>query len=432
MDSNKSLPHNLDSERLVLSFCISGLEPADEVVPTLRPDDFYHSRHQHIYKAIQSLYNDRQSMDLPIVVDRLRAQGTLKKAGGAAYVAKVIDVIPWTAAHAETHARIIKNHAVTRSVIIQCSRLLSAAYDGISASENLLDEAQRAFNEISVFSGDTTCESFSDIALGLSDRLDTSDKRKSLAITTGLHKIDNIMGGLFPGDLGIIAARPGQGKSALMGNIMYGAASAGHPVLIFSLEMTKEQLFDRTISRLAQVNISKFRQPQHITENERARIFDATGEVYDLPIHIDDTAYIGHMELIRRARRYHRKHGIRLLMIDYLQLIYVSTRGPTTRDLAIGEVTRSLKGLAKELSVPIVILSQLNRAIEQRNDPTPMLSDLRESGNIEQDADWIGFIFGDSETGEAWRWFYLAKCRQGKICKTKLHWIGYTTHFEDD
>ncbi len=430
MDSSKSFPHDLNAEKLVLSSCLIGL--VDEIIPILHPDDFYDGRHQHIYKAIQSLYHDRQPMDINILVDRLRTQGTLEKIGGAAYVASVLNDIPCSAAHAEAHARIVKTHAVTRAVITTCGRILSAGFDGVYAGENLLDEAQRAINEIPVFSSDTNCQSFSDIALGLSDRIDTSNKQNSSAITTGLVKIDDVMGGLFPGDLGIIAARPGQGKSALMGNIMYGAASAGHPVLIFSLEMTKEQLFDRTISRLAQVNISKFRQSKYITENERARIFDATEKDYDLPIHIDDTPYIGHLELIRGARRYHRKHGIQLLMIDYLQLINISTRGPTTRDLAIGEVTRSLKGLAKELSVPIVILSQLNRAIEQRNDPTPMLSDLRESGNIEQDADWIGFVFGDNETGEDWRWFYLAKCRQGKICKTKLRWVGYTTHFEDD
>lgn len=239
------------------------------------------------------------------------------------------------------------------------------------------------------------------------------------------------MGGLFPGDLGIIAARPGEGKSAMVGNISCAAAAEGYPVAIFSLEMTKEQFIDRQVSRLSKVNISKFRQPKYLTADDRNRIFEATGKAHDLPVFIDDTPYISHRELIRRARKYHRDHDIRLILIDYLQLIKIFMPG-RTRDNEIGEVTKSLKGLAKELSVPVVLLSQLNRQVEQRSDKTPQLADLRDSGNVEQDADWVGFLFSDEQTGVDNKWFYIAKNRHGKCSKVRIRWVGYTTSFENE
>jgi len=424
------LPHNIDTEQRVLAYCLLG--ECSEVLSILSPADFYATKHQLIFGAIRDLYQKNEPADFQVVAEALRSAGELEKAGGASYLVNLVDEVP-SASSGEYFARSVKNYAVRRSVISRAAAITKSGYDPTCSVESLLDEAQGGFLEISLNAASVgeAAAPFADLSCQLMERLDSGQFAENRGVSTGLKQADDLLGGLFPGDLSIVAARPGNGKSALLLTIASNIAMQGDPVLIFSLEMPRLQLFERQIARMARVNVSKFRQPKTFARHEIERIAEALQSAYELPVFVDDTPYLAHGEMIRRARREHRKRGIRAIMIDYLQLIRISMPN-RTRDLELGEVTRSLKGLAKELGVPVVLASQLNRQVELRKDPVPMLADLRDSGNIEQDADNVVFLYQDENTGEDYRWFYVAKQRQGVLAKNKLRWVGYTTSFENE
>ncbi|WP_419656288.1 DnaC: replicative DNA helicase [Desulfosarcina variabilis str. Montpellier] len=427
---NRQFPQAIEAEESILSSCLLGSE--DECCECLKPEDFYKKAHQVIFQAVSELQAKGQPVESNSVVQKLREAGNLETAGGASYIAMLTDVIP-IATSISHYANLIKQASTRRQVIAKGQEIVTKAYDNPDF-ESLINEVQRAFSNVDIISGGECFTSYRDLAESMPDKWEAlGDNTGLTGIPSGLSPIDRITGGFQHPDLIIIAARPGMGKTALCSNIAEGAARNGHPVFILSLEMSCEQLYSRQTAKTAKIDSQKFRLGG-IQTAEWQRILDAQNELQRLPIYIDDTPRQHYMEIIRRSRRAAREHGIELIIIDYLQLIRGD--GNQRKDLEVGDITGALKGLAKELNVPVVLLSQLNRGAEGRDDKRPRLSDLRESGAIEQDADIVIFIYRDEyynketmEQGIAE--INFAKHRNGRTGPVKLRWLGWRSSFEN-
>ncbi len=424
-------PQAPDAEESILSSCLLGF--AGEACEMLSSADFYRGVHQIIFSAIETLTRAGDPVDLPSIVEHLRTAGTLERAGGAAYIARMTDSIP-QAPNLEHYCNLVKRAHTRRQVIARAQEIITMGFDEPDF-DTLINAAEKAFVDIDPGQDGDNLTSYRQLAETMPERWEALGQSMGVTgVPSGFASIDQVTGGCQPSDLIVIAARPGMGKTVLGLNIAEGAAVAGVPVLFFSLEMSAEQLYSRQTSKTAWIDGQKLRlggiQPQ-----EWERIVDAQGRLYGLPIYIDDSPRLHFMEICRRSRKAARDHGIKLVVIDYLQLI----RGDNSqrKDLEIGDITGAMKGLAKELNIPVILLSQLNRGVESRDNKRPRLSDLRESGAIEQDADIVMFIYRDEyyhpeitdQPGIAEIDF--AKHRNGPTGVVKLHWIGWRSTFED-
>lgn len=431
-------PQNLEAEESILSAILIDNSSLIDVLDILTAEDFYRSAHQIIFSAVIDLFSKNEPIDLITLTNLLRKKKQLDEIGGATYLAKLVDSIP-LAVNTQHYAKIIHEKAHLRRLIEKSSEITRRCFEDSDDVGDVIDFAERSIFEIS---GDKIKPSFHSISKIIGENIDILEKRqgnKSLVtgVPTGFKKIDTLTSGLQNSDLIIIAARPGMGKTAFALNIARNAAiEANIPVSIFSLEMSKEQLAMRLLSSEAKVNSTRIRGG-FLTKEDWSQINEGAGKLYEAPIYIDDSPSITALEIRAKARRMKMEKDIGIIIIDYLQLMKV--RGMAERrDLEISEISRSLKALAKELDIPVVALSQLNRKLEERSDKRPQLSDLRESGALEQDSDVVMFIYRDDEynkdennpkkgTAE----ILLKKQRNGPTGMSTLTFLADCTCFEN-
>jgi replicative DNA helicase len=388
-------PQSLDAEESVLGGVLFDTHALDRVVEMLSVEDFYRESHRKIFRAMLALSEKSEPIDLITLSDTLKSRGELQDIGGATYLAELVDKVP-SAANIGHYARIVREKAVLRTLINVCNEISSRCYSGQEDIEPFLDEAERLIFDVSEKRVRPSFFKMGDLIMDTIKTVEQLFERKELVtgVPTGFLDLDRKTAGLQPSDLIIVAARPSMGKTALVLNIaQYVALHANTAVAIFSLEMSKEQLVLRMLCSEARVDNSKVRTG-YLGERDFPRLAMAAGRLAEAPIYIDDTPAQNVLELRAKARRLKREANIGLVIIDYLQLM----RGLTAqenRTQELSEISRSLKSLAKELHIPVIALSQLNRQVEQRADRRPMMADIRESGAIEQDADVIMFIYRD-------------------------------------
>jgi replicative DNA helicase len=422
------MPFDLEAEKSVLGALLLDKDAIVKVVEFLKPSHFYKTSHQTIYEAIVILYEKREPADLITVPAQLKKSGTLEECGGVTYLTELINTVP-TAANVEVYARLIKDHAIRRELMNAASRIGELVYTEDNVDE-LLDQAEQ---QLFAVSQDRVHQDFVPVRETLEitfERLDELSKQrgKLRGVPTGLKSLDKMLSGFQKETLVILAARPSVGKSSLAINIgQYAAVNHKKGVAIFSLEMGRESLVDRMIS--AQGNIDNWRIATGNLESEDFEKYSiAAGELAEAPIFIDDTPGISVMEMRTKARRLQAEHEIDLVIVDYLQL--VRGRNLESRVQEVSEVSQSLKNLARELKVPVLALSQLSRAVEQRGgDKKPQLSDLRDSGSIEQDADIVMFLYRPTEEDRENYMLFVAKHRSGATGEIPLFFKGDRTKF---
>lgn len=432
-------PFSLEAEQAVLGGLMLDNDGWERVADKIREADFYRQDHRHIFRAMSDLAERDQPFDAVTLSEALQAVGKIEQAGGLAYMATLARDTP-TAANVGAYAEIVRERSVLRQLIQVGSKLAESAFtaDGRAASE-LVDEAERAVFEIAERGQRSATGYFriNQLMARAVDKLDSlvhSDSHIT-GVATGLSRFDELTAGLQPGDLVIVAGRPSMGKTAFaLGIAEHAALTASVPTGIFSLEMSADQLAMRLISSIGRVDQMKLRNGR-LDDFDWKRVANAIAAMSKAPIFIDDQGALTPTELRARARRMKRDNGLGLVVVDYLQLMQVpgSTENRATE---ISEITRSLKALAKELQVPVIALSQLNRSLEQRPNKRPIMSDLRESGSIEQDADLIAFIYRDevydkesSDKGTAE--IIIGKQRNGPIDTVRATFIGHFTRFEN-
>jgi len=436
LSSHKIPPQNLEAEQSVLGGILIENQAINKVMEILTPDDFYRDGHRKIYGALIDLSERDEPADLITMTNELRKKNQLDAIGGASYLASLIDSVP-TAANIEYYARIVREKAVLRKLIETSTEIITQSYQDRGDVENFLDEAERAIFEISER---RVRPAFYSIREVVKDSLDTISKlyeKKELitGIPSGFKDLDKMTAGFQPSDLIIVAGRPSMGKTAFCLNVaQYAAIERKTPVAIFSLEMSKEQLVIRMLCSQSQVEGTRLRTG-FLHESDWTKLTLAAGTLYEAPIFIDDTAALSVLELRAKARRLKADHRLGLLVIDYLQLMKGRAR-VESRQQEISEISRSLKALAKELNIPIIAVSQLSRKTEERTGNRPQLSDLRESGAIEQDADVILFLFREEvynrqEENQGKAELIIGKQRNGPIGKVDLAFIDRFTTFKD-
>jgi replicative DNA helicase len=437
-ESYRLPPQSLEAEQSVLGGLLIDNSSFERIADVLTADDFYRREHRLIFNAIQALNEAASPADAVTVAEYLEKSGELAAVGGLAYIGSLANNTP-SAANIAAYGAIVRENAILRELIHAASDISSTAYrpEGRHAAE-LLDYAESRVLEISE-KGHRRGE-FQPISKLLSqavDRIDQLYRSESniTGVATGFSDLDDMTSGLQKADLVIIAGRPSMGKTSLAMNIAENAA-IGHkvPVAVFSMEMPGSQLAMRMMASLGRINSHRVRTGK-LTDDDWPRLTSAVTLLNEAPIHIDDTPGLTPMELRARARRLKREHGLGLVIVDYLQLMQ-SNDNLENRATEISNITRALKGLAKELDVPLIAMSQLNRSLEQRTDKRPVMSDLRESGAIEQDADVILFIYRDEvynedspEKGTAE--VIIGKQRNGPIGKVRLTFLGEYTRFEN-
>ena len=431
-------PQNIEAEESLLSAILVDNTALLEVVEILAPEDFYRTAHQKIFAAISDLFNHGEPIDLVTLANRLKEKGQLEPVGGAAYLARLVDAVPM-AVNAQHYARIVHDKAVLRRLIERANAITKRCFQEQGGAEEIIDYAEAAIFEVTEKKARQAFYPLSKLIDGSIDFLEEKHKNKSLVtgVATGFTHLDNLTSGFQNSDLIILAGRPSMGKTALALNIARNAAvDAGVPVAIFSLEMSKEQLSLRLLCSEARIDSSRLRSG-FFTMEDWERLTDAAGVLSAAPIFIDDSPSLSAMEVRAKARRLKMDKNIGLIVIDYLQLMQ-GRASAERRELEISEISRSLKALAKEINLPVIALSQLNRMLEQRNDKRPRLSDLRESGALEQDADVVAFIYRDEvynkeETNphKGTAEVLLAKQRNGPTGDVLLTFLSVYARFEN-
>jgi len=431
-------PQNLEAEQSVLGGILldnQGLNPVLEVITSR---DFYSEAHRRIFEAMINLSDRGEPVDLITLSSILKDRTQLDKAGGAAYLAGLVDNVP-SAANIAHYAKIVKEKAILRGLINTATEILGKTYAPGADVDTVLDEAEQAIFEISEKKIRPAFFPIKDIVKDSFRTIEDLYARKELitGVPTGFEKVDDLTSGLQDSDLIIIAGRPSMGKTAFALNIAeFVGIHRGLPVCLFSLEMAKEQIAMRMLAATAKVDSQRIRKG-FLGETDWPKLTTAAGILSEAPIFIDDTAAITVLEMKAKARRLKAEHGLGLVIIDYLQLMR-SSAAKDSREQEISEISRSLKALAKELSVPVIALSQLNRKVEDRTNRRPQMADLRESGAIEQDADVIAFIYRDEVYNKAednpekgMAEVIIAKQRNGPIGTVKLAFLEKFTSFEN-
>ncbi|NDY41436.1 replicative DNA helicase [Dissulfurirhabdus thermomarina] len=388
-------PQHLEAEQCVLGGILIEDGALSRVAEILRPEDFYREAHGLIYQAMLDLSERNEPQDLVTVHNALKAAGRLEAAGGAAYLAELTEAVP-VAANVAYYAKIVRDKAILRRLIEKASEIAATCYEEAGEVDEILERAEAGIFEISQLKIHQAFHAVRDVMKDSIKRVEDLYARKELVtgVPTGFGELDRMTAGLQPADLIIVAGRPSMGKTAFALNIaQHAALEHGVPVAVFSLEMSKEQLALRLLCSEARVDAQKVRTG-FLSEQDWPRLIRAAGNLSEARIFIDDTPALSVLEMRAKARRLKAEHGLGLVVVDYLQLMR-GRGGSERREQEISEISRSLKAMAKELDVPVVALSQLNRKVEDRPNKRPQMADLRESGAIEQDADVIAFIYRD-------------------------------------
>ncbi|MHB0913898.1 MAG: replicative DNA helicase [Armatimonadota bacterium] len=389
-------PQNLEAEQSTLGSMMIDHGALEKGVDMLRPEDFYREAHNQIFDALISLAERNEPVDIVTVQEELRGRKKLEAVGGTEYLMALIDSVP-TSSNLEHYAKIVEEKAILRRMIDACSQIISLSHGQVDEVEGLVDQAERLIFQISQKRMGDYFSPLSVLAHEAFERIETqyNEKTEISGLKTGFTQLDKITAGLQKSDLIIVAARPSMGKTAFCLDIArHTAIQQKQPVAIFSLEMAKEQLTVRLICSESKVDSHRLRTG-HINDSDWRPLADGVGRLYTAPIYIDDSTGASALQMRAKCRRLKAEHGLGLIVIDYLQLMQ-SSRRTENRTQEIGEIARSLKGLARELQVPVIALSQLSRNVEQRPNKRPMLSDLRESGSIEAEADVVMFLYRDS------------------------------------
>jgi replicative DNA helicase len=435
--TDKLPPQNLEAESSVIGSLLLDQDAVVQVADILAETDFYVPAHREIFTAIVELFERRAPVDVLTVSNRLEEKKGLEAVGGSSYLTSLVNSVP-SAAHVVHYAEIVAKKATLRRLIDAARQVTSLSYDDRSENlDQLLDEAERLVFSVSQKHLKQNFTALRSVLAESFDRIDDlhKDKAKLRGIPTGFTKLDrDILAGLQPSDLIIVGARPAMGKTSFALTIAKNIAiSQGIAVGIFSLEMSKEQLVDRLLSSEARINSWKLRTG-NLTDEDFPKIGEAMGRLSEAPIFVDDSPHINVMEMRAKARRLQSEQGLGLIIVDYLQLM--GGRNVENRVQEVSEISRGLKGLARELNVPVIALSQLSRSVESRPQKIPMLADLRESGSIEQDADVVIFIYRedyyekDSERKNIAD-ILVQKHRNGPVGDVELYFSPEYTQFRD-
>ena len=437
MELGKIPPQDIEAEQAVIGSMLTDQEAVTAAVETLKPEDFYREDNKIIYTALLNLYNKAQAIDIITLKSELSAMGKLDAIGGLEYIAELPEKVP-TTSNVDRYIKIVEEKSMLRNLIKVANDIIDLGYGQTEEVEDILDEAEKKiFNVVQKKDQNTGFTPISDVLVESFTKLEElyNSKQAITGIPTGFNDLDKKTAGLHGSELILVAARPAMGKSAFALNIgTYAATRAKVPVAIFNLEMSKDQLANRILCSEALVDSNHVRTGE-LSDDELAKLAEASGELSQAPIYICDTPGISVMEIRARCRKLKMEKNIGLIIIDYLQLIQCSAKNANNRVQEIAEISRSLKILAKELNVPVIALSQLSRAVESRDDHRPMLSDLRESGSIEQDADIVMFLYRDDyynpedSKKKNIAEVIIAKQRAGETGTVELAWVGQYTKF---
>ncbi|HME82732.1 MAG TPA: replicative DNA helicase [Candidatus Eremiobacteraceae bacterium] len=430
-------PQNLDAEQAVLGALMVDRELVPVVAEIVRRDDFYAPHHATLYEVITALYERGEPVDKISVAEELRRRRLLDDIGGLDFLTQLLNAVPTTAS-AEYYAKVVSEKAILRALITAGGRISLAGFEPSDDVEETLDQCEQMIFQI----GNRQHGGFTQVKDLLKPAFEQINKLyhqqgQITGVPSGFKSLDQFTAGFQPGELVIIAARPSMGKTSLALNIaVHAAKQAGRAVAVFSLEMSANQLIQRLLSAEARIDAQRLRTG-NIKDDDWGKISAAMGELADLSIHIDDSAALRVSEVRSRARRLHAKYGLDLIIVDYLQLLQSSNMKAVNRVEIIDDICRGLKTLAKELKLPVVALAQLNRSPEMRNDKRPLLSDLRESGGIEQEADVVSFIYRDeyynppTPENENLAEIIIAKQRNGPTGTVLLRFDKKFTAFSD-
>ncbi|HXT71208.1 MAG TPA: replicative DNA helicase [Vicinamibacterales bacterium] len=438
--SDRTLPHNLEAEKCVLGAILIDNPSFNQAAEVIGSEDFFRDAHRRIFEKMIGLSERSQPIDPVTLKDELSRSGELDEVGGPAYVASLTDGVP-RSANVEFYAKIVKQKSTLRKLIQSSNDVLARAYDAEEDPDNLLDEAERSIFQIAENRMRSGFVSLAELVDGGWKQLEKLQEHKGnvTGVPTGFVDLDEMTSGFQKSDLVIVAARPSMGKTSLVLNMaLHCGIEAGRTAGVFSLEMSKEQLFMRMLTSEARVDAHKFRGG-FLGEQDYSRLVSAFARLHDAKVFIDDSPSIGILEMRAKARRLKMEHGLDLLVIDYLQLM--QGRGKfDNRQQELASISRSLKILAKELEIPIIALSQLSRAPEGRSDHRPQLSDLRESGALEQDADVVMFIYREEmypvdgqvpPEAEGVAELIIGKQRNGPTGTVRLVFLKQYTRFEN-
>lgn len=435
-DNTRIPPHSVEAEQSVLGSILLDKEAIISVSETLVADDFYKEAHKVIYESMLKLYNNQSEIDLITLADELRDQGYLNDIGGLPYLTSLSTIVP-TTSNIKYYVNIVKDKSVVRQLISAANDIINSGYDGSLKIGDVLENAEKKIFDISQERINNDFQQINQVLKDTYDMIEKlyTEKNEVTGLTTGFRDLNKKINGFQKSDLLLVAARPAMGKTAFALNLVQNASLKGDAsVAVFSLEMSKEQLVQRMLSAQSNVELKKIKTGK-LGANDWPRIIEAMAVLSEAKIHIDDTPGIKISELRSKCRKLKIEKGLDLVLIDYLQLMEGEGNNES-RQQEIAKISRSLKILAKELNCPVVALSQLSRAPEQRADHRPMLSDLRESGSIEQDADIVMFLYRDEyynpdterkNIGEV----IVSKNRHGETGTVELVWFGEVQKFAD-
>jgi len=433
----RPLPQNLDAERSILGAILLDNHALNAAIESVKPEDFFLDQHRRVFTQMIALGESQQAIDLVTLTEELHRRGELEAAGGAPYLAALADGMP-RVTNVEHYARIVKEKAMLRNLIHATHNIQQRALEGEDGADTILDNAESSIFALAEDRVKAGLIPAKDIVRDNFERLEKifREGKSITGISTGYAELDKLLSGLQPSELIILAARPSQGKTALALNLAENIAMrAGLPVAIFSLEMSKESLLQRLVASVGQIDAHKFRTG-HLSKQDWSRMTEALGSIAAAPLWIDDAGSNSVLEIGAKARRLKRDKGMSLLIVDYLQLITARGRF-NSRQEEVASISRGLKGLAKELQIPVLVLSQLTRAPE-REERGPQLSDLRESGAIEQDADVVMFIYrphffkiGAAPEERDQAEIQIAKQRNGPTDKVQFVFRSRLTRFEE-
>ncbi|MFH0764060.1 MAG: replicative DNA helicase [Candidatus Omnitrophota bacterium] len=429
-------PQSIDAEMAVLGSMLLDREAISQAVEMLDPSHFYKEAHRRIFSAILKLFDENKGVDIVTLIEELKKSGALDEAGGPAYITMLSSNMP-TAANFIHYARIVKEKTIRRSLIDAATRIISDSYDLVQETDRIVDKSEQLIFDVSSKKIVSRFSHLRDIIKSSIETIDNLYQRKEniTGLATGFRDLDIKTAGLQKSDLIVIAGRPSMGKSALASCIVeHAGVVEKQPVAFFSLEMAKEQLVQRMLCSHAKVDAHKVRTG-FLSQADWPRLVSAAGKLSEAPIYIDDSPGITVLELRAKARRLKAQFDIKLIVLDYLQLM----QGPAkadSRQQEISEISRSLKALARELNVPLIAISQLSRAVEQRSDHRPQLSDLRESGAIEQDADLVMLLlreeyYNPTDENKGIAELIIAKQRNGPVGSMNLAFLGEYMRFEN-
>lgn len=435
MELGKVPPHDIEAEQAILGCMLTDKDSVISAMEVLKPIDFYREDNKLIYEAMIALYGRAEPIDIITVKAELVSNGKFDQVGGLEYLAVLPEKVP-TTTNVDKYIKIVEEKSLLRNLIKTANDIIAAGYDQTEEVEDIMNVAEKKIFDIMQNKNTTGYSAIKEVLVGTFSELERLYNQKGYitGVETGFNDLDYKTSGFHKSDLIIVAARPAMGKSAFVLNIATHAATNNNvPTIVFNLEMSKEQLANRILCSEAMVDSNKIRTGK-IDDNEWIKLANASGRLAEAPIYIDDTPGISITEIRAKCRKLKIEKGIGLVIIDYLQLVEGSGKKNSSREQEISEISRSLKILAKELDVPVIALSQLSRSAEKRDDKRPMLSDLRESGAIEQDADIVMFLYRDDyynedsekkNTAEV----ILAKHRGGSTGTVELGWLGNYTKF---